>query len=82
MSGGGWGGEKVLEGVGKGASVMVMVSFFIREFVKWVCSICENTWICMTLFFFLFYTESMLHYFLSLLSSVKCFQLKTQKLGG
>lgn len=81
MSGGGWGGEKVLEGVGKGASVMVMVSFFIREFVKWVCSICENTWICMTLFF-IFYTESMLHYFLSLLSSVKCFQLKTQKLGG
>ena len=56
MSGGGWGGEKVLEGVGKGASVMVMVSFFIREFVKWVCSICENTWICMTLFF-IFYTE-------------------------
>lgn len=81
MSGGGWGGEKVLEGVGKGASVMVMVSFFIREFVKWVCSICENTWICMTLFL-IFYTESMLHYFLSLLSSVKCFQLKTQKLGG
>lgn len=55
MSGGGWGGEKVLEGVGKGASVMVMVSFFIREFVKWVCSICENTWICMTLFFYILY---------------------------
>ena len=60
--------------------MMVMAYFFIRGFVKWVCSVCENTWICMTLSFSnIFYTESMLRYFLSLLCLSKMFSIKNSK---